>query len=238
VLDSDGRRVSTLNLLGKGDAEPDSARIAAWLKESLDTKPQEWFHLRVPPDPKGRPGDFGRALRELDGVNGIQGSEGSFLVQADSGRLSPEKILEAAGDHGVEVRIVDPVPVGFAPRKGQEGVNPAEALTALPGVWTVSGGKPPRVWVSRFLLDPKILARGAPGLTFDVEARNFTLPGVSASPTALRGATAVLRLKGIVAFFPAFYSEGATVVGRKGEVSWSEVLEALRKHVEGAREEK
>jgi hypothetical protein len=59
---------------------------------------------------------------------------------------------------------------------------------------------------------------------------------VSKGPTALRGAAAVLKLKGITAFFPGFYKEEAIVIGLKGEVSWPEVLKAFRKHVPEVRE--
>jgi hypothetical protein len=228
VIDADGRRVSFMGLIGGGGAGSMPADVAPWLTRSLESKSREWFHLTLSPGAGPKADAFSEFLRKHEGVQAVEKSGEKLLVKAAPGALPLVKILEEAKKRGVGVAFRDPILVTFTPKVKKEGMNLAKSIAPVPGVWSVSGEAPHRALISRFMMHPVTLGKTAADWAPDVEARNYALPQVSGGRAATRAAGVILKLPGALTLFPAFFSDEATVVGRKGKIAWPAVLKAFR----------
>jgi hypothetical protein len=226
VLDADGRRVDALALTAEADPE----EVAKWLLRAREAAPRERFVLRVGPGPGGGTvASFTAAAAKVPGLLKAEAKGEVVVLLAKPGALSPGVLSRLAGEAKVVAEVLEPVPVALVAKEGAEALVAARALANTPGIWSVAEETDRlRAWVTRLLLHPGVLGKGAPRYAVDVEARRYAIPGVSLGPPGMKVPAAVQDLPGVLSVIPALASETITVVGRRGVVSWPAVLEALR----------
>ncbi|MFQ5844360.1 MAG: hypothetical protein ACE5JG_05150 [Planctomycetota bacterium] len=135
---------------------------------------------------------------------------GALHIAATAGTLTPQRVAELASAGKTTVRWQEPVAVAVR--------SPA---VGIPGAWYASAS---RAYVTRLMLGTQALAAAGT----DLEVRGFALPQVPKGGAGARVAQAPLRVPGVLAVYPDIFGDAETVVGRKGEVSWKDVLRAFR----------
>jgi len=214
VLDSDGRRVGAMSLVGVSDP----GLVAKWLSEVREKPAVERFLLRAEPTPgasrRTSTASLLSALRGHEGVSKVVSKGGLITIDAAPGKLDGATIEKFAVEAKVKGRLMHPVPVAVDPGV-DDAPDPAAALRKVAGVWSASGGERPRAYVSSLVLDPAALRAASPGHVLDLEVRSYRFKDM---PKGGRGATvskAPLGVSSVLAVFPDVLADALTVIGRR-----------------------
>ena len=198
------------------DLPKDAATIAKQLRAMVDPEiyePYEMFRMTL----RGQDAAFREAVEELDAVEETKLQRGEFRVSVSKGELHPQKLEELARKHKVQILWRNPVPVAL--------IAPADksrdALKGLPGAWYTSAKSG---YVADVLLDPGVFKASVS----DLDARVFTLPGISKGGGGAVVARAPLKIAGVLSVFPDIFGASQLVVGRKGKIRWADVKSAFK----------
>ncbi len=230
ILDADGRRVDSIKLPGRGIVGEDKPTVAARLKAGIRREALEVFRTTV----AGTPGCMAKVRNDVlkwEGVRSADLKGNTLTVRGTAGSLVPEKLVALAKSHVVHLEVDEPVEVNLDWPEGEAAMAAAaatklSAFSGIPGVWYTGRRRSFQTYVTSLLLQPDRLALN--GLVPDVEARAFDLPGIPKGGGGAGVAKAPLAVDGVVSVFPDIFNNGETVIGRKDEVDWEDVLDAFR----------
>ena len=204
VLDSDGRKVGTIDLRNIYKRP----ELAARRLEALATAPALERHRLTLAGPE----------KELAALRDIVQQEKSVREAALDGRtltiigrLSPKTLTRHAKTHGVSLTYRTPVPVKIS-----------EAQS--PGIWYVEDGLS---YVTSLLVHPKRL-----GIVGDrVKTRTIRVPGARIGSIAHRVLLGTLSAPGVINVLPNLRAGRIDVVGLDDSSTWAALQRALDRAV-------
>ena len=205
VLDADGRRAGTLDLVGLQNEARNADALARRLNALASSRTLETHEVAL----SGRPSDFEALRQAVLREKGIHDANLKENILQVVGALPPKVLAQHTRARGVSLAYRNPVPVKVR-------------NLGSPGIWHLDGQ---RAYVTRLLLHPARLGVH----DSNVEMRTFTVAGVRIGSIGHRVLLSAIKVPGVHTVFPDFANERISVVGSKDPATWKAVHIALER---------
>ena len=200
VLDSDGRRVGSINLRDIYKRPG----LAARRLEALATAPALETHRVTVAGPAKNLAALRDAAQAERSVRAAVLDGGTLTI---TGTLSPKTLARHAAIHGVSLTYRTPVPLKVS-------------ATQSPGIWYVEDGVS---YVTSLFVHPKRLGIGGDR----VKTRTMTVPGARGGSVAKHVLLGMLSVPGVINVLPNLRAERIDVVGLDDRDTWAAVRSVL-----------